>query len=68
MTSREPPHLDEGARENTGDPVPIRHLSTQTGQNHARASVKQLGERTAVVVGDPANQPPQSRRAAGRPG
>ena len=58
----------EPVRENARSLMPVRHLTTQTGQHQTRALVEQLGEGTAVVVGDPANQPPQLRLAAARAG
>lgn len=68
MASSEPPHLDEGPRENSRDPIRVGHLTMQTRQHQTRAMVEQLAERTEVVVGDPADQPPQSLWAAAQAG
>jgi hypothetical protein len=66
MAARKPPHFDEGARENPVGPMLIRHLTAQTARYQTRAPIEQLTERIAVIVGDPADQPPQPLRTIAR--
>ena len=59
MAAGKPPHLDEGAREHAREAVRFDDLTTQGGRDGHVAAAEQLGERIAVVVGNPADQPTQ---------
>jgi hypothetical protein len=50
VASREPPHLDERARNDAGDAPPVRHLTAQATRYPGGTQVEQLGEGAEVVV------------------
>jgi hypothetical protein len=60
VAAGEPPHLNEGARDDARDPKRVRYLAAHPARHRTRDPVEQLAERVTVVVGDPAEQPPQA--------
>lgn len=60
VAAGEPPHLNEGARDDTRDAKRVRHLTAHPARHRTGDPAEQLAERAMVVVGDPTEQRPQA--------